>query len=79
MEWIKNKIRKWLGLSEMFMGVDLGYRDESCIIICSRLKGGQVRIIDTRFGNYTEMEKKVKILQAQYSIADNNVTIDKPY
>lgn len=75
---LKNRVRRWLGLSDMFMGVDVGIKDESCIVIVSRLKGGQVRIIDCRLGNYVEIQRLVKELQARYGIYNRNVIVDRP-
>jgi len=76
---LKNRIRKWLGFDDMFIGVDVGLKDESCVILVSRQKGGQIRIIDARFGNYAELNAFVKQTQARYGIPNNSVVWDVPY
>lgn len=75
---LRQVARKWLGLDESFMGVDLGFRDQSCIVIISRLKDGQVRIIDARFDSVLEIEHLVRELQYRYGIPDRNVFRDYP-
>ena len=74
------KIRKWLGLGEQFMGVDVSanHREQSCIVIVSRLNNGSVRIIDCQFENVVEMEQLVRGLQEQYGIPDRQVFVDLP-
>jgi len=75
---LKNRIRKWLGLGDMFIGVDVGLTDESCVIVVSRYKHGQIRIMDVRFGSYTELDAFVKQTQARYGIPNNAVVWDVP-
>ncbi len=75
---IKRAVRRWLGLGEMFMGVDAGMRDQSCIVIISRLNGGSVRIIDAKFENIRDIERLTKDLQAHYGIPDKQVFKDYP-
>ncbi|MDD5458872.1 MAG: hypothetical protein PHF37_05740 [Phycisphaerae bacterium] len=79
MNWLRQKIRKWLGLGEMFMGVDVGMKDNSCIIICSRLGGGRIKIIDVHYSDRFELEKEIKYLQAKYDIAKSQIIADMPY
>lgn len=76
---IRLAIRRWLGLEEIFMGVDMGYRDESCIVIMSRQNNGIVKIIDARFGSQIEVERFVKECQARYGIPQKNTFWDVPY
>jgi len=76
---LKNKIRKWLGFDDMFIGVDVGITDESCVIVVSKQKGGQIRIMDVRFGSYGELNAFVKQTQARYGIPNNSVVWDVPY
>ena len=73
-----NKIRKWLGFDDMFIGVDVGIKDESCVIVVSRLKGGQIRIEDVRFGSYAELRSFIKLTQLRYGIQNRDIVIDKP-
>lgn len=75
--FIRNKIRNWLGLGEMFIGVDVGLRDQSCIIICSRLNNGTIRIIDNYFPNLRELEHFVKECKQRYGVKDHNVFWDR--
>lgn len=76
--WIVNKLRGWLGFDKMFMGVDVGIKDESCVIICSKLGEGEIRIEDVRFGSIKELEFFIKRTQARYGILNRDVIIDKP-
>ena len=75
---IKQIIRRWLGLGNMFIGVDVGIKDETCVIICSKLNGGQIRICDIRFGNYTELKAFISEVQHRYGIPDRDVICDMP-
>ncbi len=75
--WLVRLIRRWLGLGESFIGIDLGMH-EATIVIVSRLKDGQVRIIDTKFNNYREFEEVVHRLQRQYGIRNHEVFVDRP-
>lgn len=76
--YLVRKIRKWLGLSDVFMGVDVGIKDESCIIVVSKLKGGQIRIEDVRFGNYQELRAFIKLTQYRYGIQNRDIVCDMP-
>ena len=75
---LKRAIRKWLGLGESFIGVDMGYRDQSCIVVVSRLNNGQVRIIDSRFESIAEMERLIRDLQQRYGISERETFRDYP-
>lgn len=75
---LKYLIRRWLGLGETFIGVDLGMRDQSAIVIVSRLNGGSVRIIDAYFDNQMDMERLVKELQQRYGVNARDVFRDYP-
>jgi hypothetical protein len=75
---IKRAIRRWLGLGEAFIGVDMGFRDESCVVVVSRLGGGAVRIMDVSFGSQIEIDRFVKECQARYSIPDKDIFWDYP-
>jgi len=78
---IKNKIRKWLGLGEIFMGIDIGSgrKDHSVIVIASKLGNGQVRIIDARFDSVREIEKLTRELKQRYDIPNENIYSDAPW
>lgn len=76
--WLRNLIRKWLGFDNMFIGVDIGIKDESCVIIVSRLKGGQIRIMDMRFGDIKELKYFIRSVQRHYAIPDKNIISDTP-
>jgi len=76
--WIRYRIRRFLGLGPIIMGVDVGFKDESCIVIASRLKNGAVRIIDVRFKSIMEIERLVRELQEKYGIRDSDVVRDLP-
>ena len=77
---IKRAVRKWLGLGEAFMGVDMAAssRDQSCIVIVSRLNGGTVRIIDCRFVSVRDIEHLVQSLQQHYGIPNGAINWDIP-
>lgn len=76
---IKRAVRKWLGLGESFIGVDMGVHDQSCIVVVSRLNDGSVRIVDARFNSQMEIERFIKECQARYGIPDKDVFRDVPY
>jgi hypothetical protein len=75
---LKQSIRRWLGLSEIFMGVDVGIRDQSCIVVISRLNDGSVRIIDCAFPSIIELDRFVRDCQIRYGIPDRAVYRDYP-
>ena len=74
------KIRKWLGLGEIFIGVDMAVsrRDQSCVVVISRLNGGSVRIIDCQFENVHEMNRLVRELQQRYGVSSKETFVDMP-
>jgi hypothetical protein len=77
---LRNRIRRWLGIGELFMGVDISgnQRDQSAIVIVSRLRGGSVRIIDTHFPSIGEVDRLVKELQHRYGISYKDIYLDAP-
>jgi len=76
---IKIAIRRWLGLDETILGVDFGAgKDESCIVVASRLRNGTVRIIDAKFGSMEEVERFVKECQARYNVSEKQTFRDYP-
>lgn len=75
---LKRAIRKWLGLGDMFVGVDLGIKDESCVVVVSRLKDGRVKIMDVRFGNLRELHAFLRQTQHRYGIPNRDIIVDKP-
>lgn len=77
--WLRRVVRRWLGLGEMFMGVDIGIHDQTTIIICSRLGDGRIKIIDTHFNSLRELESAMRDMQARYAISSRNILVDKPF
>ena len=76
--WLRRKVRKWLGLGETFIGVDLALHGQSCIVVCSRLQDGRMKIIDTHFNNIREMEELVRHLQHRWGVPDRDTIVDGP-
>ena len=76
--WLRKKMRTWLGLGDIFMGVDVGMRDQSCIVIVSRAGTGYVKIIRTYFPNMMEVDRMVRELQARYGIKELDTIFDAP-
>jgi len=77
LKWIRKITRRFLGLDDLFMGVDIGIRDNSCIVICSK-SHNRVKIIDTRVVTIYELEKQIQEIQKYYGIPNNHVITDKP-
>jgi len=75
---LKQKIRRWLGFGDMFIGVDVGIKCESCVIVVSKLNEGQIRIIDVKFGDYCELKSFIKQIQRRYAIPDRDIVCDMP-
>ncbi len=75
---LKRLVRRWLGLGEAFIGVDVGVRDQSCVVVVSRLNNGAVRIIDCRFESVREIESLVRSLQQRYGISSRDTFADVP-
>lgn len=76
--WFRGRVRKWLGLGEMFTGVDVGTHDQTTIVICSRLGDGRIKIIDTRFHSLRELESAIRDMQGRYGIHDSDIIADLP-
>lgn len=64
---LRDQIKSW-GM----MAVDLSgnERDESFIVVATRLNGGMVKIIRTRFGSMTEALDLVRGLQSRYEVRE---------
>ena len=75
---VKQKIRHWLGLGEMFIGVDVGYKSDTTIIIVSRLHGGHIKIIDIHPTDFKDLHSLIKELQMRYGISNRGVICDWP-
>ena len=76
--WLRNKVREWLGLGEMFMGVDVEMRDQSCIVVVSKAGNGYVKVIRSYFPNLIEVDRAVREIQARYGIDERHTIIDAP-
>lgn len=85
MNWLKNKLRNWLGISKnediimqlyqlhsdlTTIGVDVHFKTPHMIIIFSKLKGGQVRHIDAQFDSISELNHLTKQLKEKYRPKD---------
>ena len=81
MEWIKNKIRKWLGVDKepVFMGVDAHMKGGTCIVVASQLHDGYMKILDVQFGSFRELQSFIKEVQQRHGIPDERVFLDLPY
>lgn len=81
MNWLKNKLVVWLGLSEMrndiekvkqvvgaatTIGVDVNFGSPHMIIVFSKLNGGQIRHIDAQFDGLKELEEFVRVIKERY-------------
>ncbi len=75
---LQRRFRQWLGLGDAFMGVDIGFRDQSAIVVVSRLNDGTVKIIDCKFGSIVEIERLAAELQGRYGILRENIVRDYP-
>lgn len=79
--YLKNKIRKWLGIDEneseikrleklysdlVSIGIDVHFREPHMILIYSKLNGGQLRHIPVDIGNIPQLEKIVRELKEMY-------------
>lgn len=73
MEWLKQKIRLWLGVANseshirrleiltqdlVNIGVDVQFNGQSMILIYSKLKGGQLLHIDADFKDMQELKHR---------------------
>ena len=77
---LKWRIRKWLGLGETFIGVDMAAsrRDQSFVVVISRLNNGSVRIIDCQFENVQEMNRLVRDLPQSFGVSRRETFPDMP-
>jgi len=81
MNWLKNKLRVWLGITEnqrrikstednlvglTSIGVDVHFKSPHMILIFSKLKGGQIRHIEADFKNMRELQDLVERLKTTY-------------
>lgn len=67
--------------NQLTMGVDADYclRDsQSVIIVISRLKEGQVRIIPCKFSSLVELSEFTKFIQSEYAPKQLDVVWDLP-
>jgi hypothetical protein len=72
---IKKWIKWWLGIknledeiraAKVLVGMDIGFKEQSWIIIASHLGGGQISITPTHFKNYSEFERVSRRLRFDY-------------
>lgn len=91
--WIKRKLRKFLGVDEIddgvgkleelysdlvSIGVDVHFQGQPhMILIYSRLNGGQIREIPARFKDMAELNDFVKWLKNKYKT--DCETLDMPF
>lgn len=91
MNWIKNKLRKWLGVESqeshirrlevltrdlVSIGVDIHFKEPHMILIYSRLNGGQIREIRADFRDMRELQQFVEGLKVRFNTS--SVTVDRP-
>jgi hypothetical protein len=89
--WIKNKLRKWLGVESqeshirrlevltrdlVSIGVDVHFKEPHMILIYSRLNGGQIREIRADFRDIRELQQFVEELRNRFNT--RTVTYDRP-
>jgi len=92
MNWLKNKLKSWLGitwtensidrLNDLYknlvgIGIDAHVKSDSMIIIFSKLRGGQVRQIEAKFKNLRELDELARTLKTQYYT--DRIWSDIPY
>jgi hypothetical protein len=75
---LRQAARRWLGLEDIYMGVDFGYRDVSSVVIMSKTGTGIIKVVECRFGNIMEVEQLAKELQMRYGISERNTFEDYP-
>ena len=78
MNKLRQYIRKWLGLDDIYMGVDIGHKDRSSIIIMSKSGSGIIKVVDCEFGSIMDVERLAHELQLRYGISNRNVFKDYP-
>lgn len=81
MNWIKRKLRQWLGVEKnaqdikclnglygnlVNIGVDVHFKEPHMILIYSRLNGGQLRHVEADFKNLRDLDDFVRELKARY-------------
>ena len=82
--WLKTKIRAWLGITDppVFMGVDLGYKDYSAIVVIKRLPGGDRAIVEIHnfppSRHWEEIQDTVRSLAMHYGVHPKNIYEDRP-
>lgn len=71
---IRTKLRAFLGLEEMFMGVDVGLNgDESCMVIASNIGSGRVKIISCKFSDMRQVESVIQEMKQRYGIRNDRI------
>ena len=85
MNWLRKKLKKWLGIKTneidierldilysdlTSIGVDVHFKKPHMILIFSKLNGGQIRHIDADFDNMQELNSLVKALKKRYKPKD---------
>ena len=85
MEWMRNKLRKWLGIQQnetnianldhrlcglTTMGVDVHFKSPHMILIFSKINGGQIRHVDADFKDLRELNDFTKQLKEKYRPKD---------
>lgn len=79
-KWLKKKILKWLGLDyEICMGMDVGYKSNSAIIIIKWQKDGSIKVIadhEIESRGYQELMYKAREIARKYRC--KNIVVDKP-
>ncbi len=74
MNWIKRKLRNWLGIEELdkhyrdlvSIGVDVHFKKPHMILIYSHLNGGLIKHIDAAFDNLQDLTELVRELEDRY-------------
>ena len=89
MNWLRKKLRCWLGIETNIeklnvlysnltsIGIDVRFKSLHMILIFSRLKGGQIRQIDADFKDLKELNELAKHLKEKYKTKD--IFYDLPY
>ena len=91
MNYLKRKLRNWLGIDKLnrdigklyslnenlvSIGADINFRSPHKIIVMSKINGGQIHFIDANFENIKELKNFVDMLKERYNTSD--VTYDGP-
>lgn len=64
---------------QVSMGIDPGFRDDSMIIIMSRLNGGKVKVIDAHVDNLKDLRHLIEALEKEYGARDRDrYYVDRP-